>query len=247
MNTTIIPAVIALTLGATMMLGSQQAHAGPNCTTNSDIDSEEQALVTLINNYRASRGLGTLAMSETLNRAAAWKSQHMASNGYLSHDDIGIGRTFFDRLRDCGYEFNTWMAENIAAGNETAAATFAQWREDPPHNANMLNTNFNAIGIGRAFTDATSYGWYWTAVFGGVVDAGPPTPPPASQPVTSGNVDCTGGTNPIDALLVLQFSARLIDTLPCPNEGDVNGDGRIGPLDAALILQMSAGLLAPPD
>ena len=93
MNTTIILAVIALTLGTAMVLGSQQAHAGPNCTANSDIDSEERALLTLINNYRAERGLSAFAMSETLNRAAAWKSQHMASNGYLAHDDIGIGRT----------------------------------------------------------------------------------------------------------------------------------------------------------
>ena len=246
MNTITVLAVIALTLGAAMVLGSQHAHAGPNCTANSDIDSEEQALLTLINNYRADRGLSTLAMSETLNRAAAWKSQHMASNGYFAHDDIGIGRTFFDRLRDCGYDFNTSVAENIGTGNETAAATFTLWREDAAHVAIMLNPDFNAIGIGRANKDATPYGWYWTAEFGGVVDAAPPAPPPASQPVTSGDVDCTGGATSLDAALVLQFSARLVDTLPCAGEGDVNGDGSIGPLDAALILQISAGLLAPP-
>ncbi len=247
MNTITVLAVIALTLGAAMVLGSQQAHAGPDCTANSAIDSEEQAFLTLLNNYRADRGLSRLAMSETLNRAAAWKSQHMASNGYFAHDDIGLGRTFVDRLRDCGYDFNTWTGENIAAGNETAAATFAQWRESASHNANMLNPNFNAVGIGRAYDDATPYGWYWTTEFGGVVDAAPPAPPPASQPLTSGDVDCTGAVTSLDAVLVLQFDARLIDTLPCPNEGDVNGDGRIGPLDAALILQMSAGLLPPPD
>ncbi len=244
MNTIIIPAVIALTLGAAMALGSHPAHAGPNCTANSDIDSEERALLTLINNYRADRGLSTLAMSETLNRAASWKSQHMASNGYFAHDDIGLGRTFTDRLRDCGYSYYAWTGENLAADNETAAATFAQWQESASHNTNMLDPRFNAIGIGRAYDDATPYGWYWTAVFGGVVDAAPP--PPASQPVTSGDVDCTGGATSLDAALVLQFNARLIDTLPCPNEGDVDGDDSIGSLDAALILQMSAGLLAPP-
>ncbi|MCH8025785.1 MAG: hypothetical protein IH866_03225 [Chloroflexi bacterium] len=247
MNTTIIvPAFIALTLGATIVLGSQQAHAGPNCTVNSDIDSEERALLTLINNYRADRGVSTLAMSETLNRAAAWKSQHMASNGYLAHDDIGIGRTFFDRLRDCGYDFNTSVAENIAAGNETAAATFAQWREDAAHVANMLNPDFNAIGIGRANKAATPNGWYWTAVFGGVADAAPPATPPTSPLMASGDANCDGNVDAIDAAFILQFSARLIDTLPCPDDGDVNGDGSIDPIDAALILQISAGLLAPP-
>ena len=243
MNTIIIPAVIALTLGAAMVFSPQQAYAGPDCAANSSIDNEEQAFFALLNNYRAERGLSRLAMSETLNRAAAWKSQHMASNVYIAHDDIGLDRTFVDRLRDCGYDFNTWTGENIAAGNETAAATFAQWQDSADHNANMLNPDFNAVGIGRAYDDATPYGWYWTAEFGGVVDA---APPPASLPTANGDVDCTGGATSIDAVLVLQFSARLIDTLPCPDEGDVNGDGRIGPLDAALILQMSAGLLAPP-
>ena len=246
MNTITVLAVIALTLGAAMVLGSQHAHAGPNCTANSDIDSEEQALLTLINNYRADRGLSTLAMSETLNRAAAWKSQHMASNGYFAHDDIGIGRTFFDRLRDCGYDFNTSVAENIGTGNETAAATFTLWREDAAHVAIMLNPDFNAIGIGRANKDATPYGWYWTAEFGGVVDAAPPATPPTSLLVASGDANCDGNVDAIDAAFILQFSARLIDTLPCPDNGDVNGDGSIDPIDAALILQISAGLLAPP-
>lgn len=227
-----------------MVLGPHPAHAGLNCTANFAIDSEERALLTLRNDYRAERGISRLTMSETLNRAASWKSQHMASNGYFVHDDIGIGRTFLDRLRDCGYDYNTWMAENIGAGSETAAATFAQWRESASHNAFMLDPNFNAIGISRAYGDATPYGWYWTAEFGGVVDA---APPPASLPTANGEVDCTGSATSLDAALVLQFSARLIDTLPCPDEGDVNGDGRIGPLDAALILQISAGLLAPPD
>ncbi len=167
MKTTIIAAVIVLTLSAAMMLNSQQAHAGPNCTANTDISSEERALLTLINNYRAGRGLSRLAMSETLNRAAAWKSQDMARNGYFAHDDIGIDRTFVDRLRDCGYIYYVWTGENLAAGNETAAATFALWRESAGHNANMLNPDFNAVGIGRAFGAASPYGWYWTAEFGG--------------------------------------------------------------------------------
>ena len=245
MNTSVISAVIALTLGAAMALGFHHAHAGPNCTANSGIDSEELAFLTLLNDYRAERGLSRLAMTETLNKAAAWKSQHMASNGYFAHDDIGLDRTFMDRLRDCGYDFNTWMGENIAAGNETAAATFAQWRESTSHISSLLNPDFNAVGIGRAYDEDTTFGWYWTAEFGGVVDAAP-THPPAGPPVTSGDVDCTGGATSIDAALVLQFNASLIDLLPCPDEADVNGDDSIGPLDAALILQMSAELLAPP-
>ena len=36
-----------------------------------------------------------------------------------------------------GYGYLTAKAENIAAGNATAAATFDQWRNSPSHDANM--------------------------------------------------------------------------------------------------------------
>jgi hypothetical protein len=42
---------------------------------------------------------------------------------------------------------------------------------------------------------------------------------------------------------VLQNSAGLLASLPCPQNGDVNGDGRINAIDAQLILQFVAGFL----
>ena len=117
-----------------------------------------------------------------------------------------------------------------------------QWRESAGHNANMLNPNLVAIGIARVFNDESTYGWYWTTEFGGEDDGF--SPPPASAPKSSGDVDCTGATTSVDAALVLQLSAALVQNLPCPAEADVNGDGRVGSLDAAIILQISAGLFA---
>jgi hypothetical protein len=58
-----------------------------------------------------------------------------------------------------------------------------------------------------------------------------------------GNVDCTGSTGSLDALLLLQFVGGVIDSLPCQQNADVNGDGDIDALDAALILQYVAGLI----
>jgi len=51
-----------------------------------------------------------------------------------------------------------------------------------------------------------------------------------------GDVNCDGRTDAIDAALVLQYTAGLIDTLPCIEVGDMNGDGRIDSIDAFLIL-----------
>jgi hypothetical protein len=69
-----------------------------------------------------------------------------------------------------------------------------------------------------------------------------PTPTPTPQGVV-GDVNCDGQTNSIDAALVLQYSAGLIDLLLCPQNGDVNHSGGINAIDAALILQYTAGLI----
>lgn len=60
--------------------------------------------------------------------------------------------------------------ENIAAGNSGAQGTFDQWVNSPGHNANMLNSNFAVVGIGRA-TGGGQFGTYWTTVFGGQSDS----------------------------------------------------------------------------
>jgi hypothetical protein len=49
--------------------------------------------------------------------------------------------------------------------------------------------------------------------------------------------------NSIDAAIVLQFHARLINRLNCPQNADVNEDGRIDARDASLILQFGARLI----
>ena len=62
-------------------------------------------------------------------------------------------------------------------------------------------------------------------------------------PALSGDANCDGRTNSIDAALVLQFVAALLSALSCPDGADVNGDGLVNAIDATLILQYSAGLL----
>jgi len=49
--------------------------------------------------------------------------------------------------------------------------------------------------------------------------------------------------NSLDAALVLQVSAALLEGAPCGPASDANRDGSVDALDAALILQFDAGLL----
>jgi hypothetical protein len=63
-----------------------------------------------------------------------------------------------------------------------------------------------------------------------------PNATPATQP---GDVNCNGVVNAVDAAFILQYSAGLIATLPCPEAADLNGDGRINAIDAAILLQLT--------
>lgn len=70
-----------------------------------------------------------------------------------------------------------------------------------------------------------------------------PTVTPTPAPEANGDASCDGQTDAADALLVLQFDARVLEVVACAQAADVNGDGQTDARDAALILQFVAGLL----
>lgn len=59
----------------------------------------------------------------------------------------------------------------------------------------------------------------------------------------AGDVNCDTSATSVDAVLVLQLVAGLVDSVGCPHNADANADGLTNALDATLILQYSAGLL----
>jgi hypothetical protein len=165
----------------------------PFCVQAATLDSEEQAFVTLINNYRQQNGLQPLKISDKLESAAEWMSADMAMKNYFSHTD-SLGRDPFQRMTAYGYTYNTYKGENIAAGNNTASATFTQWKNSSGHNANMLNTNYKVMGIARATAAGSTYGWYWTNDFGGYDDGGAPPTPDTTPPTVSITAPANGAT-----------------------------------------------------
>ncbi len=165
--------VAGLALGAAALFGigfDGSASALTNCTVaDNSIDSEEQAFLGLINNYRAQNGLGALTMSTNLNRSATWLAADMGAKNYFSHTD-SLGRSPSTRAQNCDYP--SGAGENIAAGSAWASATsvFNAWRNSSGHNANMLNGSYRQIGISRVYTSGSTYGWYWVTDFGLVND-----------------------------------------------------------------------------
>ena len=78
------------------------------------------------------------------------------------------GRAFDERMEAFGYHPAT-KGENLAAGESGAAATLAQWKASPPHRAILLKSKLKVMGVGRAQNPTSTFGWYWTADFGGTV------------------------------------------------------------------------------
>ena len=69
------------------------------------------------------------------------------------------------------------------------------------------------------------------------------TPTPLSLLILTGDANCSGTVDSIDAALILQASAQLVDSVRCPLNADVNASGTIDSVDAAIVLQAVAGLL----
>ena len=168
----------------------------PITTAEYCADGEEQAFLALINAYRAQNGLGALAMSQTLGAAAEHHSLDMANNNYFSHTMLD-GTTVEQNLQNHGYPDGTY-GENIAAGMATADVALTTWQNSPGHNANMLRSSYQAIGIARAYNANSEYGWYWTTIFGGTFDVpatlcggAPPPPAPGPTPTTGANATVT--------------------------------------------------------
>ncbi len=130
-------------------------------------DQQECAVLKDINDFRRRHNKKPLVLLETLGAAAEHHSVDMAQKNYFSHNLKG-GPTWSGNIRQHNYKESP-IGENIAAGNATAAPTFKQWEQSSGHRRNMLDANFEAIGIGRAYKQSSTYDWYWTTTFGGEV------------------------------------------------------------------------------
>lgn len=154
-----------------MLIALGQLAGGGMVVRAATLDSGESDLLAQVNSFRASRGLSTLMVSDSLTVAAKWMATDMAVNNYFSHTSLD-GRSPTQRMADAGYPaFSTWAGEDLAAGYTSAAQVLQGWINSPAHLAVLTNPAYRAIGIGRAYAAGTAYGWYWDADFGGVADA----------------------------------------------------------------------------
>lgn len=130
--------------------------------------SGEQQLLVLVNEERERLGMKPLEWDDDLSQACRYHSYDLATQNYFNHDShdrrngelVKVGGTF-DRIRKF-YSKSFVNSENIAAGNESAKATYDQWFNSPGHYDNMFNPTSSKVGLGVFYDEDSPFGYYWT-------------------------------------------------------------------------------------
>lgn len=125
-------------------------------------DSFDQQILNLVNEERAKVGADPLQINEQLDQAADLHSQDQANINTMSHTGSN-GSDMGSRVQDSGYQYST-AGENVAAGYPDAEAVMAGWMGSDGHRENILDPNFEDLGIGYSVGDDGNA--YWTQVFG---------------------------------------------------------------------------------
>ena len=126
-------------------------------------------MAEVISRYRREHGLSTVKIDPQLTAIAERQAKAMAASGIMDHSVAG---SFSSRMSGA----RTGMAaENIAAGTSTWAETFRVWKTSPGHNANLLQSKADIVGVAVARNDQTRYKTYWAMVIA-------ETPPKKKEP-----------------------------------------------------------------
>jgi stress response protein SCP2 len=119
-------------------------------------------VVTATNAERARHGLAPLTVDARLAAAAQAHSADMVARSFFAHENPD-GAQVWDRALAAGYAYRK-VAENIAAGQRSAAEVVEGWMNSPGHRRNILDPELTQIGVGTA--TGGEYGIHWTQVFG---------------------------------------------------------------------------------
>ena len=121
--------------------------------TAENLKQVRSAVLCLLNEERAARGMGKLRANAKLRRAAEKHSRNMNANDFFDHVSPA-GTTPLERVKAAGYlaGATSWaVGENIAWGEQrlsTPGEIMRSWMDSPGHRANILNRRFRHVGIG---------------------------------------------------------------------------------------------------
>ena len=132
----------------------------------------ERVALAAINAARTKAGCPALVLNDKLQKAAADHARAMSAQNFFSHTGQD-GSKLKDRIERSGYAWRA-LAENIAAGQSSAAEVVASWLASAGHQKNILNCAFVETGLAVVHdpNDAPLKGYshplhfYWVQTFG---------------------------------------------------------------------------------
>ncbi|HHX12390.1 MAG TPA: hypothetical protein GX731_06170 [Clostridiales bacterium] len=138
---------------------SKPTPAPSNNEGSNNNSSFANQVLQLVNVERSKAGLSKLTMDTTLSAAAQRRAVETETS--FSHTRPN-GTKFSTVLAEYGISYRT-SGENLAYGQRSAEEVVNGWMNSPGHRANILNGNFNKIGIG---VHKSSNGTiYWSQLF----------------------------------------------------------------------------------
>ena len=131
------------------------------------ITTSEEAMadrvIELVNQERTSRGLQPLLKHDGLMVAAAARAKELSQRYSHTRPD---GSECFTILWHLGIDY-AYAGENIAMGQRTPEIVMNDWMNSSGHRANILNENYDCIGVGYTMVDGYPY---WVQLFTGDFD-----------------------------------------------------------------------------
>jgi len=116
-----------------------------------ELSKAEKLTLNMHNKTRENKGLKQLCVDPILQKAARAHSADMIKKHYFAHNSPD-GKTSGKRLKDLGYDWRA-TGENIAWGSGSYSkpeSRFKAWMKSEGHKKNILNKNFEQVGIGVA-------------------------------------------------------------------------------------------------
>ena len=132
--------------------------------TSGNVTLEPEEARSMINAYRARKGLKSIKLHSKLAIAAKQHSRDLARHDRISHKGSD-GTDPWDRVKGTGYKARL-AAENVGAGQMSLAEVFKGWQDSPDHNDNLLLPDATHMGIALVISPRTQYRTFWTLVLG---------------------------------------------------------------------------------
>lgn len=126
--------------------------------TERNAETFAERVLELVNRERTSRGILPLRLARDLMQAAAIRAEEISR--VMSHTRPN-GLPCQSMFHNGQYT----IGENIAGGYTTPEAAVQGWMDSPGHRANILNPDYEELGVGYFYKSNSTYQEHWVQMF----------------------------------------------------------------------------------